>query len=107
VYGCPIVRSDIPLPTRRSVADPQNYGDETSARDLIHPHTLAGTNVELSELEEFKPRATIRTLFAKIGYPLDDSSFEAVWRDAAGDGEQVSIAAFRESLNMFLEYYEQ
>ena len=30
-YGCPSVRKDVPVPTLRSIADNQNYGDDPSA----------------------------------------------------------------------------
>lgn len=104
MFGCPTVRRDIPLPSRRSVADPQNYGDEVPGKDLIHPRVLAGSAaVEEPELHEPRPKGKVRALFRSIGYALDDEDFERVYRAAAGDADCVSVSAFRDALNEYLE----
>jgi EF-hand domain-containing family member B len=104
VYGCPTVRNDIAVPRRRSVADPQNYGDELPGKDLIHPHTLAGSvTVEEEELDIVRPKGKIRSLFASIGYALDDAVFDRLFERAACEPGYATIAAFRGVLNDYLE----
>ena len=39
-FGCPSIRTDIPLKVKKSVADYQNYGDEPEAVDLLFPQTF-------------------------------------------------------------------
>lgn len=36
-FGCPSVRTDIPMKSFKSVADHQNYGDEPEAIDILFP----------------------------------------------------------------------
>ena len=38
-FGVPSVRNDLPaaVPARRSMADPQNYGDDPSVKELVSP----------------------------------------------------------------------
>ena len=38
-FGCPSVRTDIPMKVFKSVADHQNYGDEPEAIDILFPAT--------------------------------------------------------------------
>lgn len=102
-YGCPSLRSDIPVPVHRSVADPQNYGDEASASELINPRALAGSTIDMAELEVPRSRSSIQALFKSIGYVLEDEIFEMLFRQAAGDAQGVSINAFRNVLNAFEE----
>ena len=40
VFGCPTIRTDIPLKEKRSVADFNNYGDEPEVVDLLFPSTF-------------------------------------------------------------------
>lgn len=39
-FGCPSIRTDIPLKVKKSVADYQNYGDEPEAVDILFPQTF-------------------------------------------------------------------
>lgn len=39
-FGCPSIRTDIPLKAKKSVADYQNYCDEPEAVDLLFPATF-------------------------------------------------------------------
>lgn len=53
-YGIPSVRSDLPAPRIKRVSDTINYGDTSTAWDLLLPsvHALRG----VSEEEFFCPR---------------------------------------------------
>lgn len=45
VFGVPTIRYDIPKPAQQSVADPNNYADETTAVELLFPKQFAGFGV--------------------------------------------------------------
>lgn len=47
-YGIPSVRADLPAPRIKRVSDTNNYGDTSTAADLLHPsvHTLQGVHEE-------------------------------------------------------------
>ncbi|XP_005755934.1 EF-hand domain-containing family member B-like, partial [Pundamilia nyererei] len=47
-YGIPSVRSDLPAPRIKRVSDKNNYGDTSTAGDLLHPsvHALQGVYEE-------------------------------------------------------------
>ena len=101
------MRKDIPAPARRSVADPQNYGDEVDAKELIHPRMVGETSIERRELDALVHKSKVRALFQTIGYQLDDIAFDKVFQRAAASGaedeEYTTINAFRDALNLFLD----
>ena len=45
LFGVPSIRSDIPAPGMKSVADHQNYGDEAGAETLLYPPRFADEGV--------------------------------------------------------------
>ena len=49
IFGIPSVRTDIPYPKLRSVADYQNYGDEPESIDILFPATY--TELGITEAE--------------------------------------------------------
>ena len=53
-YGVPSVRADLPAPRIKRVSDTNNYGDSSTAGDLLHPsvHALQGVH----EKHFFLPR---------------------------------------------------
>jgi hypothetical protein len=48
-FGCPTVRTDIPMKKIKSVADYQNYGDEPEAIDILFPATFSEIGVTEAE----------------------------------------------------------
>lgn len=48
-YGVPTIRRDIPAKPVKSVADHQNYGDDSSAAELINPSRFAAFGVHDDE----------------------------------------------------------
>ena len=77
-FGCPTVRTDIPMKKLKSVADHQNYGDEPEAIDLLFPATYTELNVTESEFLKVRPADELRTVFEKIGYSYKDGKFNAI-----------------------------
>jgi hypothetical protein len=79
VFGCPSVRTDIPMPKLKSVADHQNYGDEPEAIDILFPATYTELGVSEVEFTKFRPKHEIENLFAKIGHSYKPGKFNAIF----------------------------
>ncbi|XP_045899984.1 EF-hand domain-containing family member B isoform X2 [Micropterus dolomieu] len=99
-YGIPSVRADLPAPRIKRVSDTNNYGDTSTAADLLHPsvHTLQGVHEE----HFFCPRTKkeIAEIFRNVGVNISDEMFEEAWKMASmkhPDGE-VCVEVFRDVL---------
>lgn len=53
-FGCPTIRTDIPMKDFKSVADYQNYGDEPEAVDLLFPSCHSELGIEETDFK--RPR---------------------------------------------------
>uniref|UniRef100_A0A3Q3JB97 EF-hand domain-containing protein n=1 Tax=Monopterus albus TaxID=43700 RepID=A0A3Q3JB97_MONAL len=91
IYGIPTVRSDRPAPRIRRVGDTTNYGDTSTAANLLHPsvHALHGVHEE----HFFCPRTKeeITEIFMNVGVIISEETFEEAWKLAsmkhpAGEG---------------------
>uniref|UniRef100_K3WNW0 EFHB C-terminal EF-hand domain-containing protein n=1 Tax=Globisporangium ultimum (strain ATCC 200006 / CBS 805.95 / DAOM BR144) TaxID=431595 RepID=K3WNW0_GLOUD len=107
-FGVPSIRSDIPLPSKRSIADGQNYGDDSNAKELLYPEEFASSGIQDDEFVQPRDRKQLRDLFEKIGYTLPDGIFALIWIDATTFGKYTprgyaSVAEFRDALNNYLE----
>ncbi|CAI5661808.1 EF-hand domain-containing family member B isoform X2 [Oreochromis niloticus] len=82
-YGIPSVRSDLPAPRIKRVGDKNNYGDTSTAADLLHPsvHALQGVYEE----HFFCPRSKeeIATIFRNAGVNISEETFEEAWKLAS------------------------
>lgn len=103
-YGCPSIRSDIPAlePSRRSLADSQNYGDDVPAQDLINPPAFSDLAIGPLALNEKHPRSKILDLFARIGYNLGEELSNSLFDSVADAMDRASINDFRDCLNEFI-----
>ncbi|KAM9782540.1 EF-hand domain-containing family member B [Neosynchiropus ocellatus] len=99
-FGVPTVRSDLPAPRIKRVSDSTNYGDTSTAANLLHPplHSLQGVH----ERHFFSPltKAEVTEIFRNVGVSVSEETFEEAWklaamRDAAGE---VCVEAFRTAL---------
>ena len=81
-FGCPTIRTDIPQPGRKSVADHQNYGDEPEAVDILFPAQHLEMGVNEADFSAPKNRQNIRTLFERIGYSYKVGKFNALFNRA-------------------------
>lgn len=117
-FGVPTIRSDIPQPSRRSIADGQNYGDDATGKQLLYPETFASYGVSDAEFAQPRVSKQLRVLFERIGYSLADDAFNEIWDvasrrtmgDAFANTQQTpvaSVAAFRDALNDYLAARER
>ncbi|MEQ2185548.1 hypothetical protein GOODEAATRI_019355, partial [Goodea atripinnis] len=99
-YGIPSKRSDLPAPRIKRISDRTNYGDLSTAADLLHPsvHALRGVHEE----HFFCPRTKkeIEEIFRNIGVNISEDTFEEAWKLASmkqPNGE-VCVEVFRNTL---------
>uniref|UniRef100_A0A665UGM4 EF-hand domain-containing protein n=1 Tax=Echeneis naucrates TaxID=173247 RepID=A0A665UGM4_ECHNA len=99
-YGIPSVRSDLPAPSIKRVSDTTNYGDTSTAAELLHPsvHALQGVHKE----HLFCPRTKkeIAEIFGNVGVNISEETFEEAWKLATmkqSDGD-VCVEVFRNVL---------
>jgi len=96
-FGVPNVRTDMPMPRIRSVADNQNYGDEPDAKELLYPSKHAWKGVAVDDF--FAPRNfdEILSVMQCAGFDLTDHQAREVFDAAAGGHPEgwVSIESFR------------
>jgi len=103
-YGCPSIRNDIPVvdPSRRSLADSQNYGDDVPAQDLINPPAFSDLAIGPLVMQEQYSQAKLMDLFQRIGYGLSDEVGSRLFKKAAKGRSTTSINEFRDVLNDYL-----
>ncbi|XP_042346837.1 EF-hand domain-containing family member B [Plectropomus leopardus] len=99
-YGVPSVRSDLPAPRLKRVSDTNNYGDTSTAANLLHPpvHALWGVHEEHFLCPRTKKE--IAEIFKNVGVNMSEETFEEVWKLASmkhPDGE-VCVDVFRNAL---------
>lgn len=107
-FGVPTVRNDITAPGKRSIADGQNYGDDSNCKELLYPEEYASSGIKDAEFVQPRDKKYLRDLFEKIGYALRPEELELIWTDATRCGRYTppgcaSIAEFRDALNVYLE----
>ncbi|KAM9353554.1 EF-hand domain-containing family member B [Symphorus nematophorus] len=99
-YGIPTVRSDLPAPRIRSVSDTNNYGDTSTAADLLYPSVYAIYDVH--EEHFFSPRSKkeIAEFFKNVGVNISEETFEEAWKLASmkHPAGEVCVEVFRNVL---------
>jgi len=99
-FGVPNVRTDIPLPRLRSVADNQNYGDEPDAKELLYPNGHAWKGVQPDDF--FQPRSLeeIMSVMECAGFDLTPDQGEEVYHYASQSHPEglVSLESFRHTM---------
>ncbi|XP_034729091.1 EF-hand domain-containing family member B isoform X1 [Etheostoma cragini] len=99
-YGIPSVRSDLPAPRIKRVSDHKNYGDTSTAADLLHPsvHALRGVHEE----HFFCPRTKeeITEIFRNVGVNVCQETFDEAWKLASmkNPAGEVCVEVFRNVL---------
>lgn len=83
-FGTPTIRTDIPGPAVKSVADNQNYGNEPGAAALLYPHAASAKGVR--EEDYLKPcsEADIASLYKDALGGIDPAELSAIYAQAAG-----------------------
>jgi len=99
-FGVPNVRTDIPLPRLRSVADNANYGDEADAKELLYPNSHAWKGVQPDDF--FQPRTLdeIMSVMECAGFDLTPQQAEEVYANASSAHPEglVSLESFRHTM---------
>lgn len=98
-YGIPSIRYDKPPPLMRSVADPQNYGNESNCKGLLYPSRFAIDGVDHEDFVMVRPKEDIRVLFQKLGAEFDDRTFHRLCELAEKDFGGLSADSFRHAWN--------
>jgi len=101
VFGVPSIRSDIPAPSLKSVADHQNYGDEAGCSTLLYPPRFGDGGVTQSDFLTATKKEELMDIFRCAGFDLDAATTDAAYEraktlDANG---LVSVQSFRMALN--------
>ena len=68
VFGVPSIRSDIPAPALKSVADHQNYGDEVGTGPLLYPPRFADEGVTQADFLTATSKEEIADIFRCAGF---------------------------------------
>ncbi|GFR51165.1 hypothetical protein Agub_g13522 [Astrephomene gubernaculifera] len=95
VFGVPTIRTDmVRLPKLRSVADPQNYGNEPDAGQVLRPPLAADLGISDEQFVALRPKEEIRQLVDDAGVNMSEEEFDAAWALAAdADGAGIAAAA--------------
>lgn len=79
VFGLPSVRTDVPLPVARSVANTHNYGNEPTAYQLLTPPKCVDLGVKEEHLLQPRSRHEMQELLGAAGIGMADDDFDAVF----------------------------
>ncbi|KAG5856661.1 EF-hand domain-containing family member B [Anguilla anguilla] len=99
-FGIPTVRTDLPTPLLKRTGDRTNYGDESTARDLLHPTLFSLRGVHEEHLFTPRPKEEISRIFRNVGVDVSQDVFEEAWKLASlkhHTGE-VCVETFRNVL---------
>ena len=96
IFGVPTIRNDIPKKVMKSVADPQNYGDEPDAIELLFPSSYTEFGITEEDFNEPRSKEEIKMIFENIGFKYKIGKFNAMFSRA----QQYVIAyiKFRETV---------
>jgi len=98
-YGVPTIRADRPAPALRSVADPNNYGNEPDSKGLLYPSTYAAGGISEEDFLQERSPAQVRAVFAKMGTQFADEEFDHICQMAVSDFGALSVDSFRHAWN--------
>ncbi len=82
-FGLPSIRTDVPERTL-SIATTMDFGNGPTSEALLFPSPYADQGVEESDFLAPRPPASLRALFAAIGYPMSDAEFAALYDRVSG-----------------------
>lgn len=100
-FGVPSIRTDIPAPGLKSVADHQNYGDEAGADTILYPPRFADEGVTQADFLVAQQLDELVDIFRTAGFELNDEEARDAHERAAKRDPQglVSVQSFRMALN--------
>ena len=97
----PSIRSDVPAPALKSVADHQNYGDEAGAATLLYPPRFADGGVTQADFLTATAKEELADIFRSAGFQLDEKQVDETYERAKtlDPNGLVSVQSFRMALN--------
>jgi EF-hand domain-containing family member B len=105
-FGVPSVRTDLHPPSRASIANAQNYGNEPNAYSLLVPCATADRGVNEEHYAAKKSREEVEELVRRAGIEMDQKSFSACFEEAAaveGGLSKASLMAFMSTRHQLLQ----
>lgn len=106
-FGVPSVRTDLHPPSRASIANAQNFGNEPDAAALLSPCSTADRGVNEEHYSARRSAAGVRGLLAGAGIEMRDGEFEACFEAAAaaeGDSRRASLMSFMDTRHRMLHH---
>jgi len=110
VFGAPTIRTDIPAPRTKSVADNQNYGNEPDASSLLYPAPAAERGVVEEDYLKAHTKPELEAFYADAGISIPQDLFEAAFDKAAeldaigGGSDRCCIATFHKVKHHLVTY---
>ncbi|EGR29619.1 hypothetical protein IMG5_152210 [Ichthyophthirius multifiliis] len=102
IFGTPTIRDDIMKPQVKSIADPNNYGDEKPAVNLLFPQKYHYMGVDEQDFLLKRNKQEIKEIFKSIGFDYKAGKFEGIYRRALEfqntNDEKVSIKNFMQAI---------
>lgn len=96
-FGIPTIRTDIPKYERLSVADRNNYGDDTDASSLLRPSIFSVLGLDEDEFAKPRSKEYLKRLFINCGL-CNDNVFEDIFISVSGGGNIASISSLKVTL---------
>ncbi|KAM3131622.1 hypothetical protein pb186bvf_016286 [Paramecium bursaria] len=98
-FGVPTIRNDVLKKGMKSVADPQNYGDEIPAVELLFPQKFSHMGLSQEDFLRIRPKREIKEIFESIGIKYGIGKFEGVFKRAKEIqntyDDKVSVKAYQ------------
>jgi len=100
-FGVPSIRKDIEAPALKSVADHQNYGDESGAEVILYPPRFTDEGIEQADFLFARNKEEIADIFKCAGFGFSEDEFNHIFEQAThlDAGGAVSVESFRKVLN--------
>ncbi len=101
VFGTPSIRFDKPIPTVRSVADTNNYGNESDSKGLLYPKSNVYKDISVEDFKAPRTEIELKIIFQTIGElsVMDDQYFKTICAEAVKADGVLSVDSFRHALN--------
>ncbi|XP_023658401.1 EF-hand domain-containing family member B isoform X2 [Paramormyrops kingsleyae] len=105
-YGVPTVRTDLAAPRLKRVGDRTNYGDASTAHELLHPTIYSQKGIPEEVLFTPRTKDEISQIFRNLGVDISEAVFEEAWKLASmtHPGGKVCVEVFRNVLKEIQAY---
>lgn len=105
VFGVPSVRTDIPLPSSKSVANTRNYGNEPDAMQLLRPPKSVERGVYAEDYLKLLSVEDMKGLVAEAGVNIQEEEFGSIFNmasEADGSEGQACLDTFFRARKAYL-----